>query len=71
MTARARGGEVKGVEWWLRRDRTGLRSLGPGARVPGVGLQCFPDAPLPVSHQLHWGHRSLGTRTLDQSCFPS
>lgn len=45
-------------------------ALAPGAGVPYVGLQCFPDAPLPVSCQLHRGQGGLGTRTPGQP-FPS
>ena len=44
------------MEWWLRvAPRIGCwRHRVRG--VPQVGLQCFPDAPLPVLGQLHWGH---------------
>lgn len=50
------------MEWWLS-DPTGLSSSAPGAGMPNVGLQCFLDAPLPVSGQLHRRQGGLGTRT--------
>lgn len=50
------------MEWWLS-DPTGLSSSAPGAGMPDVGLQCFLDAPLPVSGQLHRRQGGLGTRT--------
>lgn len=48
-------------------DPTGLSSWSaPGAGVPHMGLQCFPNAPLPISCQLHWSQESLGTKMWGQ-----
>lgn len=42
-----------GVEWWpwvIHR----CQSSAPGTGMAHVGQECVPDAPLPVSSQLHW-----------------
>ena len=49
------------------RGPAGLLSSASCAGMPHVGLQSLADASLPVSGQLHWGHRSLRTRLLGQS----